>query len=71
MLPHPPSSTKNTGLRRRLHAAIVRPLMIEQSRHPLEVVARETGLRDRPHLREVFTRRFGVSPQATRRSARV
>ena len=46
-------------------------LMIEQSRHPLEVVARETGFRDRRHLREVFIRRFGVPPQATRRSARV
>lgn len=46
-------------------------LMIEQSRHPLEVVARETGFRDRRHLREVFVRRFGMPPQATRRSARV
>jgi transcriptional regulator GlxA family with amidase domain len=46
-------------------------LMIEQSRHPLEVVARETGFRDRRHLREVFIRKFGVPPQATRRSARV
>ncbi|PZP27918.1 MAG: AraC family transcriptional regulator [Roseateles depolymerans] len=45
-------------------------LMIEQSRHPLEVVARETGFRDRRHLREVFMRNFGVPPQATRRSAR-
>ena len=46
-------------------------LMIEQSRHPLEVVARETGFRDRRHLRAVFIRKFGVPPQATRRSARV
>ncbi|HXE48968.1 MAG TPA: GlxA family transcriptional regulator [Ramlibacter sp.] len=46
-------------------------LMVEQSRHPLEVVARETGFRDRRHLREVFVRRFGMPPQATRRSARV
>jgi transcriptional regulator GlxA family with amidase domain len=46
-------------------------LMIEQSRHPLEVVARETGFRDRRHLREVFIRKLGVPPQATRRSARV
>ena len=46
-------------------------LMIEQSRHPLEVVARETGFRDRRHLREVFIRRLGVPPQTTRRSARV
>jgi len=45
-------------------------LMIEQSRHPLEVVARESGFRDRRHLREVFIRKFGVPPQLTRRSAR-
>jgi transcriptional regulator GlxA family with amidase domain len=45
-------------------------LMIEQSRHPLEVVARESGFRDGRHLREVFVRNFGVPPQATRRGAR-
>lgn len=46
-------------------------LMIEQSRHPLEVIARETGFRDRRHLREVYQRRFGTAPQLTRRQARV
>ncbi|GAP35895.1 GlxA family transcriptional regulator [Piscinibacter sakaiensis] len=45
-------------------------LMIERSRHPLEVVARETGFRDRRHLREVFVRRLGVPPQSARRAAR-
>jgi len=45
-------------------------LMIEQSRHPLEVVARETGFRDRRHLREAFVRGFGVPPQSLRREAR-
>ncbi|MGY4527483.1 GlxA family transcriptional regulator [Pseudomonas sp. UBA4617] len=45
-------------------------LMIEQSRHSLEVVARETGFRDRRHMREVFIRGFGVPPQAVRRDAR-
>jgi transcriptional regulator GlxA family with amidase domain len=45
-------------------------LMIEQSRHPLEVVARETGFRDRRHLREAFLRGFGQPPQAVRRGAR-
>ncbi|OWQ90354.1 AraC family transcriptional regulator [Roseateles aquatilis] len=45
-------------------------LMIEQSRHSLDVVARESGFRDRRHLREVFVRHFGVPPQATRRGAR-
>ncbi|MFC5522267.1 GlxA family transcriptional regulator [Polaromonas jejuensis] len=46
-------------------------LMIESSRHPLEVVARETGFRDRRHLREAFLRGFGMPPQAVRREARV
>lgn len=45
-------------------------LMIEQSRHPLQVVARETGFRDGRHMREVFMRGFGVSPQAVRQHAR-
>jgi hypothetical protein len=31
--------------------------------HPPEVVARETGLRDRRHLREVFIRKSGVPPR--------
>ena len=41
--------------------------MIEGSRHPLEVVARETGFRDRRHMREAFLRGFGMPPQAVRR----
>lgn len=45
-------------------------LMIERSRHPMEVVARETGFRDRRHLREVYLRRFGVPPQVARRRGR-
>jgi len=51
----------------RLEAARV---MIEQSRHSLDSVARETGFRDRRHMREVFMRGFGVPPQAVRRDAR-
>lgn len=45
-------------------------LMLEGSRHPLEVVARETGFRDRRHLREAFIRGFGRPPQMVRRDAR-
>lgn len=45
-------------------------LMIEKSRHPLEVVARENGFRDRRHLREAFLRGFGVPPRAVRREGR-
>lgn len=44
--------------------------MIERGRHSLEVVARETGFRDRRHLREVFLRGYGITPQSLRRDAR-
>jgi len=53
--------------RLRLEAA---RLMIEQSRHPLEVIARETGFRDCEHMRDVFMRGVGIPPQAVRRDAR-
>ncbi|MDY7067707.1 HTH-type transcriptional regulator CdhR [Pseudomonas extremaustralis] len=53
--------------RLRLEAARV---MVEQSRHSLDVIARETGFRDRRHMREVFLRGFGVPPQAIRRDVR-
>ncbi|WP_199030513.1 GlxA family transcriptional regulator [Ralstonia sp. ASV6] len=46
-------------------------LMIEQGRHPLDVIARETGFRDRRHMREAFMRGFGRPPQAVRRDARM
>lgn len=46
-------------------------LMIEQSRHPMDIIARETGFRDRRHLREAFVRGFGVAPQSLRRDARL
>ncbi|ANH75808.1 amidotransferase family protein [Ralstonia insidiosa] len=45
-------------------------LMVEQGRHPLDVIARETGFRDRRHMREAFMRGFGRPPQAVRRDAR-
>jgi len=45
-------------------------LMIEQSRHPLEVVASKTGFRDRRHMRDAFMRGFGLPPQAVRREVR-
>lgn len=45
-------------------------LMVEQSRHSLDVIARETGFRDRRHMREVFVRGLGVPPQAIRRDVR-
>lgn len=45
-------------------------LLIERSRHPMEIVARETGFRDGRHLREVYVRRLGIPPQSSRRASR-
>ena len=44
-------------------------LMMEQSRHPIDVVARQTGFADRDRMRRAFLRAFG-HPQVIRRSAR-
>ncbi len=44
-------------------------LMIEQSRHPVEVVAHEVGFGDEERMRRAFLRVFGQSPQAFRRVA--
>ena len=41
-------------------------LMIEQGRLTLDAIARESGFRDRRHMREVFVRGYGVPPQALR-----
>jgi transcriptional regulator GlxA family with amidase domain len=45
-------------------------LMIEQSHHPIDVVAQETGFVDRRRMREAFLRIFGQPPQVIRRNAR-
>ena len=45
-------------------------LMIEQSHHPVDIVARETGFVDRRRMREAFLRAFGQPPQVIRRNAR-
>jgi transcriptional regulator GlxA family with amidase domain len=45
--------------------------LVEQSRHPIDVVARQTGFRDRDHMRRAFVRAFGHSPQVLRRMARL
>jgi transcriptional regulator GlxA family with amidase domain len=43
---------------------------IEQSRHPIDVVARQSGFSDRDHMRRAFVRAFGHTPQALRRMTR-
>ena len=45
--------------------------LMEHSRHPIEVVARQTGFSDRDHMRRAFMRAFGQSPQVLRRMARI
>jgi len=44
--------------------------LMEQSRHPIDMVARQTGFSDRDHLRRAFLRAFGQPPQVLRRNAR-
>lgn len=44
--------------------------MIQISHHSLDTIATENGFRDRRHLREVFIRALGVSPQSLRRETR-
>ena len=46
-------------------------VMIEQSRHPIDVVAAETGFADRERMRRAFMRAFGQPPQVIRRNSRV
>ena len=45
-------------------------LMLEDSRHPIETIARQTGFADRERMRRAFVRVFGLPPQAMRRQVR-
>ena len=45
-------------------------LMMEQGRHSIDIVARETGFSDRERMRRAFLRAFGQPPQVIRRNAR-
>lgn len=44
--------------------------MMEQSQHPIEIVARQTGFADPDRMRRAFLRTFGQPPQVLRRNAR-
>lgn len=44
--------------------------MMEEGRHSMEEVARETGFTDRERMRRAFMRAFGQPPQAIRRNTR-
>lgn len=54
--------------RLRLEAAKV---MMEEGRHSLDIVARDTGFADRDRMRRAFLRFFGQPPQSLRRSLRL
>lgn len=43
-------------------------MLLEDSAHPIEVVARETGFADRERMRRAFLRTIGQTPQMVRRS---
>jgi transcriptional regulator GlxA family with amidase domain len=45
-------------------------LMLEDSCHPLEIIAWQTGFADRERMRRAFVRVFGQPPQAMRRQVR-
>ncbi|MBA1143424.1 GlxA family transcriptional regulator [Mesorhizobium neociceri] len=45
-------------------------LMMEQSRHSIDIIARQTGFADRDRMRRAFLRAFGQPPQVIRRNAR-
>src|SRR5439155_13766176 len=45
-------------------------LMMEQSRHPVDVIARQAGFADRDRMRRAFLRAFGQPPQVIRRNTR-
>jgi len=49
----------------RLEAARV---MMEEGRHPMDVIARETGFADRERMRRAFLRAYGQPPQVVRRA---
>ncbi|TWB59774.1 GlxA family transcriptional regulator [Nitrospirillum viridazoti] len=52
----------------RLEAARV---LMEEGRHPIEIIVRETGFGDRERMRRAFLRAFGQPPQAFQRAARL
>jgi transcriptional regulator GlxA family with amidase domain len=44
-------------------------LMVEEGRHPIDVVARQTGFGSRDRMRRAFVRRYGQAPQEIRRES--
>src|SRR5258708_7023910 len=46
-------------------------LMMEQSRHPIDIIARQTGFADRDRMRRALLRAFGQPPQVIPPNTRV
>ena len=44
-------------------------LMMESGKHPIDLIARDTGFGDRERMRRAFLRAFGQPPQAIKRTA--
>jgi transcriptional regulator GlxA family with amidase domain len=44
-------------------------LMMETTRHPIEVIARDSGFGDRERMRQAFLRAFGQPPQTIQRAS--
>ncbi|MFK8332233.1 GlxA family transcriptional regulator [Pseudomonas sp. BJa5] len=46
-------------------------MLLEDSTHPIEVIARETGFADRERMRRAFLRTIGQAPQTVRRAGSI
>lgn len=46
-------------------------LMLEEGRHPMEIVARDTGFTDRDRMRRAFLRAYGQPPASLKRSLKL
>jgi transcriptional regulator GlxA family with amidase domain len=46
-------------------------MLLEDSGHPIEVIARETGFADRERMRRAFLRTIGQAPQSVRRAGSI
>lgn len=46
-------------------------LMLEEGRHPMEIVARDTGFADRDRMRRAFLRAYGQPPASLKRSLKL
>ncbi len=64
-----PASRRCQGDRASPPLAAARAMM-EDSNHPIDIVAEQTGFADRDRMRRAFLRAYGQPPQVIRRNAR-